>query len=252
MASIPRFYVYVLARPNGTPFYVGKGRGRRVYDHENEARKGHKCHKCSVIRKIWRYGGQVQRYIVFTTDDEQEALAYEVDLIALYGRRTLCNLTDGGDSPTVTDETRAKMRAVYQRRTPEERAEHRRKLSEAHRGQRVPEARRLRMIGSKCGPCSDERKRNISAGNTGKVRTKEMLDRLALAHSKGRAYCLISPDGVVYRHIVNLSGFAREHNLLEASLRYMLTKSKTGQYRGWTGWIEEDNHGLLGNVGPEG
>lgn len=92
-----RFYVYILARPNGMPFYIGKGQGKRIYGHEDEARKGHNCYKCNVIRKIWRNGGGVQRYIVFTTDDEQEALQQEKDLIALHGRENLCNLTDGGD-----------------------------------------------------------------------------------------------------------------------------------------------------------
>src|SRR3954467_5182238 len=94
----PRYYVYVLARPNNKPFYVGKGtRRRRIYDHEIEARKGHECYKCRIIRKIWREGGEVQRYTVFTTNDEKEAHAYEMELIAFYGRRTLANATAGGE-----------------------------------------------------------------------------------------------------------------------------------------------------------
>lgn len=98
MGSIasPRFYVYILCRPNGKPFYVGKGTGRRVHRHDDEARRGCRCHKCNIIRKIWKSGGDVQRYIVFTTDDEQEALAYEVELIALYGQKNLANVTEGG------------------------------------------------------------------------------------------------------------------------------------------------------------
>lgn len=93
----PRFYVYILCRPNGKPFYVGKGSGRRVFDHDSEARSGHQCHKCNIIRKIWRQGGEVQRYTVFTTDDQDEAYAYEQDLIAQYGRKNLANGTDGGE-----------------------------------------------------------------------------------------------------------------------------------------------------------
>jgi LEM3-like protein len=93
----PQFYVYVLVRPNGKPFYVGKGKGKRVFCHEQEARNGHRCHKCNVIRKIWRQGGEIQRYIVFTTNNEADALAYEAELIALYGRENLTNLTDGGE-----------------------------------------------------------------------------------------------------------------------------------------------------------
>lgn len=92
----PRFCVYVLCRPDGRPFYVGKGSGKRVFDHEVEARNGHKCHKCNIIRKIWRQGGEIQRYTVFTTDDQEEAYAYERELIASIGREHLANNTDGG------------------------------------------------------------------------------------------------------------------------------------------------------------
>lgn len=103
MATIPNsttFYVYALARPvkrDWRIFYVGKGSKRRVFDHENEARKGHKCHKCNIIRKVLREGDEIQRYILLTTGDEQEAFDYEREMIALHGRENLCNLTDGGD-----------------------------------------------------------------------------------------------------------------------------------------------------------
>lgn len=129
MSSIAsaRFYVYVLCRPNGDPFYVGKGQDARVFDHDAEARRGHKCHKCNVIRKIWKQGGQVQRYIVFETDDEQEAFNYERELITLYGRDTLANLTDGGDGASGarrSTETRTKQSVALKaaRGTPEARA----------------------------------------------------------------------------------------------------------------------------------
>lgn len=114
MSSVSQtFYVYALARPNGKPFYVGKGSGRRVYDHEAEARRNCRCHKCNVIRKIWKSGGEVQRYILLTTDNEQEAFAYEIETIALYGRKNLCNVTDGGEGPSNPSEAvRAKLRAA--------------------------------------------------------------------------------------------------------------------------------------------
>lgn len=131
MGSIasPQFYVYVLCRPNGKPFYVGKGQGERIFKHDVEARSGHRCHKCNVIRKIWREGGQVQRYIALETDDEQEAYAYERELIAMYGRQTLCNRSDGGEGPSGvkhTAEVRRKQSAAQLARfaRTEERAKH--------------------------------------------------------------------------------------------------------------------------------
>lgn len=114
MPTIPstQFYVYVLCRPNGTPFYVGKGKDDRVFHHDREARRGCRCHKCNVIRKIWKAGGEVQRYIVFETSSEQEALDYEVETIALYGQETLTNLTPGGEGVTIhAPEVREKIRA---------------------------------------------------------------------------------------------------------------------------------------------
>lgn len=109
------FYVYILARPDGRPFYIGKGAGQRIFVHAQEARRGHVCHKCNTIRKIWKQGGVIQQYIVLETDDEQEAFAYERDLIALHGRDMLCNLTDGGEGSSgvvTTEEVRAGRRVV--------------------------------------------------------------------------------------------------------------------------------------------
>lgn len=50
-----------------------------------------------MIRKLWRKGGQIQRYTMLTTGDESEALGYEVELIKLYGQKNLTNKTDGGE-----------------------------------------------------------------------------------------------------------------------------------------------------------
>lgn len=149
MASVPRFYVYVLARPNGKPFYVGKAtvdkRHSRRADHEREARGGHKCHKCNVIRKIWRQGGKVQCYTVFATDDEQEAFDYELATIEMYGLETLCNQTVGGDGGMkgviFSEETRKKMSARARRLAAD--PEWRKRVSDGtKRGQADPGVRR--------------------------------------------------------------------------------------------------------------
>lgn len=122
MSSIPppRFYVYALARPvkikrhiEWRIFYIGKGMRNRVFDHDNEARRGCGCHKCNVIRKVWREGGEIQRYILLTTDNEQEAFTYEKEMIAMHGRENLTNLTDGGEGTTgKTADARARISAA--------------------------------------------------------------------------------------------------------------------------------------------
>ncbi|MCE3519447.1 hypothetical protein LXJ58_32360, partial [Escherichia coli] len=52
-----QYYVYLLCRPDGRPFYVGKGINKRALEHEAEARRNHPIgesnpFKCNVIRKI--------------------------------------------------------------------------------------------------------------------------------------------------------------------------------------------------------
>lgn len=102
-----RFYVYILRRPDGQPFYVGKGINRRVFDHEAEARLSHPIgesnpFKCNVIRKIIREGGEVGYCIESFYDQDQQLLCldHEASLIAQYKRLheggVLTNLAGGG------------------------------------------------------------------------------------------------------------------------------------------------------------
>lgn len=58
LSGQPAHYVYILRRPDGRPFYVGKGYGPRVFQHENEARHPNNrlsnAYKLNVIRSIWK------------------------------------------------------------------------------------------------------------------------------------------------------------------------------------------------------
>jgi len=147
-----RFYVYILSRPDGTPFYVGKGQAERIIEHEREARLGRRGHKISIIRKIWNGGGEVLYRIDGHFSEEQDAFAAEKRIIAAIGRikngGPLVNQTDGGDgvsgfSQVITPEMRAKISASLtgKKKSPE----HVAKVAAKRRGCTHDEASRARI-----------------------------------------------------------------------------------------------------------
>ena len=102
------YYVYTLARPDGTVFYVGKGSlrkaGRRYIDRIDEHEKqamlpwskikgwGRNVEKYRVIQEIWAQGGEVVKQKVFETTVERDAYLYERHLILeVYGIENLTN-----------------------------------------------------------------------------------------------------------------------------------------------------------------
>ncbi len=87
------YYVYLLCRSDGQPFYVGKGLGRRALEHELEARRHHPLgesnpFKCNVIRKIIASGDNLRYRIdsAFGSSNQLACLQREAELIAQYRR----------------------------------------------------------------------------------------------------------------------------------------------------------------------
>lgn len=162
------FYVYILYRPDGRPFYVGKGQGKRINAHESFAKMGHKARRYSIIRKIWREGGQVGKYKVFETYDESEAFAMECYLIASIGRGSLANETDGGEVGA-TGWTAS--------------AEQRSRLSAAMRGRELSPEWHANVQAAKVGkPRSEECKAKIRATLTGRKLPLEHVEAAAAGH----------------------------------------------------------------------
>lgn len=79
------FFVYVDCKPDGTPFYIGKGSISRVND--KRKRNQHHTNICAKYPE-WYRG------IAFM-GNEKEAFAKEIQLIAKY-RNVVVNQTDGG------------------------------------------------------------------------------------------------------------------------------------------------------------
>ena len=93
------FYVYVKFRPwDGSPCYVGKGKGDRAFAHEYRA---FNPHLANIIKKA---GGELPTVFVREGLTERDAFELEVIFIKSIGRKAnggpLCNMTDGGDGST--------------------------------------------------------------------------------------------------------------------------------------------------------
>ena len=110
-------YLYVLCRPDGDPFYIGKGKGDRVLHHEREALGLGRSHKLNVIRSVVAKGGQIKYRLLGRFQDETVCLAREIEEIQRIGRHDLgtgplTNLTVGGEGVSgLSEETRRRIDA---------------------------------------------------------------------------------------------------------------------------------------------
>jgi hypothetical protein len=78
-------YVYQLCYPNGEPFYIGKGRNGRAFQHIKEAENGYRSIKHKTIREIMAKGQEVFIKIDSVHDTDKQALQREQFLIFEHG-----------------------------------------------------------------------------------------------------------------------------------------------------------------------
>ena len=155
-----QFYAYIHAKPDGTPFYAGKGQGRRLLMFH----KRNQHHK-NVVAKYGRKNILIGK---LDCSDESTAFDLEMGLIKCIKRMgiELTNLTDGGHGVSglmVTPEQRAKISATLTGRpgrpwTEEAKA----KVGAANRGKKRTPEQRAKM-GRKNRFVSDETRIKLSA-----------------------------------------------------------------------------------------
>jgi hypothetical protein len=105
------FYTYMYLREDGTPYYIGKGSGRRAYRQSHRRIKPPRNQDFILVQEF---------------ACEVDALAAEVFFIAYYGRKdlgtgVLRNRTEGGDNAhrtkyVVSAEQRQKLSAALKAR----------------------------------------------------------------------------------------------------------------------------------------
>lgn len=168
-----QFYVYIHKKPDGTPFYVGKGHGRRAYKFN-----GRNPYHQSILDK---YKNQI---IVEIVNCENESQAFDLEKIYVKQLREqgyrLANMTDGGEGVCgfkMNPETKERINAIN--RTKIRSAEFKEMVSKQWKG-------------VKRGPQSETHKqRNAEAkrGNTfrrGEKHTSESIEKMKEAQKRWR------------------------------------------------------------------
>lgn len=160
-------YVYVIFRLDGSPCYVGKGRGRRWLDHKNNT---HNRYLKRMIASARKDGRELPIIKVRDALTDDQAFEVEIALIKAIGRvkdgGSLVNLSDGGEGVRGwAPESIEKLRAARTGKPLS--AETRAKIGNAHRGRTRP-------------PTTGAA---ISAALTGRIFSPETCERISAAKS---------------------------------------------------------------------
>jgi len=176
MLNPNRFYTYAYLREDRTPYYIGKGCGRRIY-----CNKGRPCSKPKDKSRI-----------IFLKQNltEEEAFKHEIYMIDVFGRKDLGtgilhNRTDGGEGSSgciPSEETKRKLSEVNKGKTLSE--ETRRKIGEASKGKTVSEETKRKMSDANKGHIvSEESRKKMSDAQKGKTLSEETRRKKSVAMS---------------------------------------------------------------------
>ena len=196
MKTLNRFYTYAYLREDRTPYYIGKGTGKRIYSTNRNGLKPPKD----------------KSKIIFLKQNltEEEAFKHEKYMIAVFGRidigtGILRNLTDGGEGASgvivgkehrkkiskalqgkiVSKETRRRMSEAQKGKSPSEKT--RQKMSEAQKGENHPMYGKRGKNNPNYGKIpSEEHRRKISEAKKGKAQSEEHKRKLSEVQKKKR------------------------------------------------------------------
>lgn len=180
MVNPYRFYTYAYLREDRTPYYIGKGSGRRAY----------------IKQKNFFKPPKDKSRIIFLKQNltEQESFKHEKYMIAVFGRKDLgtgilYNRTDGGEGVSGlkhSKEVREKLSIANKGKKLSKRT--REKMSEAQKN--MSEETKLKMVLSRLGYShSEETKRKMSETKKGKKKSREHIEKIRLSSKIGEVNC---------------------------------------------------------------
>lgn len=229
------FYVYQLrSAEEQFPFYIGKGKGDRAYQHLRQNHLKENSHKANKIKKLLREGVKIEVEFLEQGLTSDEAFLKEREHISKYGIKSqgglLTNQTEGGDGGLPgykhSEETKSKMSEHAYGRVASERT--RKALDRTGKGHsdeskvKISEASRGRKH-------SEETKAKIGAAHKGKKIKPEAIEAQRSAVAK--EYDFISPSGEVV-HVKNLTEFS-EQNGLNRCCMTLVNQGVQPVHRGW-------------------
>ena len=185
------FYTYAYLRKDGTPYYIGKGKGYRAFRKAGHTIKLPPRERILILKKNLT---------------EEEAFKHEVYLIAVLGRKDLGtgilrNLTDGGEGARgwiPSEEAKIKIskgnKGKSKNKGIPKSEEHRQNLSNALKGRKGrPQSTETR---EKLSKINKERKRNPHSETTKERISQSAKNRSADAWKKHRKAIVIDfPSG---------------------------------------------------------
>jgi NUMOD3 motif len=164
------YYVYAYLREDYTPYYIGKGKGKRLYNSR---------HNVSVPKDKSRI------IIIHDNISELQSLLLERYYIRWFGRKDnntgiLRNLTDGGEGISGYKHSEERKQKISAANTGKTRSkELKNKISQKNKGNKHCIGRYI----------SDDTRNKISIGNKGKTHSEETKKKMAL-RMMGNTYTL--------------------------------------------------------------
>ena len=188
------YYTYAYLREDGTPYYIGKGKGQRI----NQPH-GKPCSRPLLDRRIK----------LKTNLTEEDAFKHEEYMIAIFGRidigtGILYNKSDGGEG---------KSGLVHSQET-------RKKMSKSGKGKKKPPGHGEAVSRARKGKPSPLR---------GRVMPEEHRRKIGNSHTK--TFHFINPEGEL-TEIKDLQNYCK-CNKLSRGYFYKLMRGERDEYRGW-------------------